>query len=248
MKGVIVTARLGSSRISRKMLKSIGPHTLLEQVLLRAKFFFPNAPIILATTDKDEDDQLVAKARSAGVAAFRGDSEDVLKRHLDAAKAHSIESYLSLDGDDPFFDERAALACFCLTEVYSYVHTEGLPIGMNCSGVNVGALQKVVANKSPGNSEGWGRFFANPQLASEKITIMIEPRYDLYDFARLTMDYEEDIAFAKSLANVYESSVHSVTGVDVIRYLESNSAARQINLFRNKEYQERFNALYGNPK
>jgi spore coat polysaccharide biosynthesis protein SpsF len=227
------------------MLLPLKTNRLLEEVLLRARHFFPQATIVLATTTLPEDAELCELAESSGVKTFRGSVEDVLERHLHACLEYKIENYLSLDGDDPFFDERAAMACVEMSRSFAYVHSEGLPIGMNTTGVNVRQLRKAVEGKKPGNSEGWGRFFANPSFEFANAMIKITPTYDLYGYARLTMDYEEDIQFARAVATHFGGTASNISGVEILRALEASAELRNINLGRNAEYQKRFETLYG---
>jgi spore coat polysaccharide biosynthesis protein SpsF len=88
MKAVIViTARLGSSRLPGKMLTPLRGRPVLEHVVDRAKLATRPERVILATTQEPEDDALEAAARGLGIDVFRGSSEDVLVRWRDTLRA-----------------------------------------------------------------------------------------------------------------------------------------------------------------
>jgi spore coat polysaccharide biosynthesis protein SpsF len=74
---IVVQARMGSSRLPGKVLFPFGDTTLLGRVVGRLREV---APIVVATSVRDEDDPLVAECERLGVASFRGDDTDVLGR------------------------------------------------------------------------------------------------------------------------------------------------------------------------
>src|SRR5215213_2123633 len=97
---VVITARLGSSRLPGKMLRDLRGRPVLEHVVDRMRLARRPEEIVLATTREPEDDALEAAARELGIAVFRGPTEDVLVRWRDAALEHRADMIVGCDGDD----------------------------------------------------------------------------------------------------------------------------------------------------
>jgi len=77
---VIITARLSSSRLPRKILADIGGHTVLELLVRRLRLASLPEIMVLTTTTEKEDDELAAAASELGVTVFRGETRDILER------------------------------------------------------------------------------------------------------------------------------------------------------------------------
>lgn len=58
--------------------------------------------IILATTDKKEDDVLVESATKEGITIYRGSENDVLQRYVKAAEGRDFDYAVRVTGDCPF--------------------------------------------------------------------------------------------------------------------------------------------------
>lgn len=102
--GIIVQARMGSSRLYGKVAKIAGSKEYLSHQLDRILTKCPANKIVVATTDKAEDDVVCGLARKFGVLTFRGSSQDVLKRYIDAAKENKFTDVVRLTGDSPLID------------------------------------------------------------------------------------------------------------------------------------------------
>jgi spore coat polysaccharide biosynthesis protein SpsF (cytidylyltransferase family) len=60
--------------------------------------------IVLATTERTDDDELAAYARHAGVGVHRGSEQDVLGRMVGAAKQAGADVVIRITGDCPLID------------------------------------------------------------------------------------------------------------------------------------------------
>jgi spore coat polysaccharide biosynthesis protein SpsF len=99
--GIIVFARMSSSRLPGKMLMDLGGRTLLERVIDRARCVHPD--VVLATSDRPEDDALEENAEKAAIPVFRGSLDDVMGRAVQAAQHHEFDAFARLCGDRPLF-------------------------------------------------------------------------------------------------------------------------------------------------
>ena len=100
----IVQARVGSTRLPEKVMLPLAGTTVLGFMIDRLKKSSKIDQIVIATTDKPEDNVVYHAAIELEVSAFRGDENDVLKRFADAAKAFNADIVIRLTADCPFAD------------------------------------------------------------------------------------------------------------------------------------------------
>lgn len=100
----IIQARLGSSRLPGKVLKPLGGVAAIDRVLDRLALAQSLDGVIVATSDTDQDDPLVAHLVARGTAVARGPLEDVLARFGVAAQAARAETIVRITADCPFID------------------------------------------------------------------------------------------------------------------------------------------------
>jgi len=103
---VIIQARTGSTRLPGKVLKEIGGRTLLEILVERVKHATLVDKIIVATTDKTEDDKIVGLVEKLGLDCFRGSENDVLDRYYQAARKFKADTVIRITGDCPLMDPK----------------------------------------------------------------------------------------------------------------------------------------------
>ena len=102
--GIIVQARMGSTRLPGKILKQFyGGKTLLE-TLLDSIHKVDGVKVIVATSDNENNDQLEAFLRAKDELVFRGSENDVLDRFIRAAERHDVDRIVRICSDNPFLD------------------------------------------------------------------------------------------------------------------------------------------------
>jgi spore coat polysaccharide biosynthesis protein SpsF (cytidylyltransferase family) len=105
MKIIAITqARTGSTRFPYKIMNKIGDETLLSIHINRIKKAKKINSIIIATTNKKNDDLIKQQADKLNVNCFRGDEDDVLDRFYQAAKIHNPDYVVRLTSDCPLID------------------------------------------------------------------------------------------------------------------------------------------------
>src|SRR6266508_2374891 len=126
-----ITARLGSTRLPRKMLLELHGQTALERLIDRLRLAQRPDLLVVCTTTEREDDELAALAARLGAEAFRGDRDDILVRWLGATDEHDVDFFAACDGDDLFCDPihvDRLIACHEETGA-EYITCVGLPFG-----------------------------------------------------------------------------------------------------------------------
>ena len=142
--GIILQARFGSSRLPGKALATIGDHTVLDHCLRRL-MFAGVAPVVLATTERPEDDALEAIALKLGAGVYRGSTNDVLARYLSAADAFDFDLVIRATGDNPGVDIQSPgrLLEALRAQRADYVSEEGMPYGGGVEAVTREALRRA---------------------------------------------------------------------------------------------------------
>jgi len=110
--GIIIQARMGSSRLPGKVLKQVSGKSLLEYLFDRLAQAKKCKTIILATTINPEDDKLCDKAEAYGIPVYRGSEDDVLDRYYQAAKQYNLDPVIRITADCPLIlPELIDMAC-----------------------------------------------------------------------------------------------------------------------------------------
>ena len=147
MTGIIIQARTGSTRLPGKVAKKILGKSILEHVIDRAKQVKNSEKVILATTDKSQDDILEKIGKDCLIPVFRGADEDVLDRIYQAAKAFNVDPIVRITSDCPLFDIKIAEKVIDLyfSGAYDYVsnsHPPTFPDGLDVEVFRSLALEK----------------------------------------------------------------------------------------------------------
>lgn len=102
--GIIVQARMTSTRLPGKVLMPVMGKPLLEYQIERLQRVRRVDDIIIATTTKGTDQPIVDLARRLGIKIFRGSEEDVLSRYFGAAQENSLDIVVRITSDCPLID------------------------------------------------------------------------------------------------------------------------------------------------
>lgn len=142
--GIIIQARMGSTRLPGKVLKPIGNRVLLGHIVERLRRLHSPALPVFATSTEERDDAVERFCQEAGVACFRGSESDVLDRYYRCAAEHGFTHVVRLTGDNPFPDmeELDRLIALHLKENADFSHSfRVLPIGVGAEIFTFDALR-----------------------------------------------------------------------------------------------------------
>ena len=195
--GILVTARMGSTRLADKHLRDIGGRPALSYLIDRIERTFDaelasgQAVAMIATGNETRNAPLSVLTAGNRTTLFHGDDNNVPLRHLQAAEHHTLSGIVAVDGDDLFCAPEAMRAVFeMLAEEVPVPKTSGLPLGMNSWGYSKAALVQALSGASLELLEtGWGRIFEGAPSRTAEL-----PCPDA-DAVRATLDYDDDLAF-----------------------------------------------------
>ncbi|QBK04412.1 acylneuraminate cytidylyltransferase [Hylemonella gracilis] len=201
--GLVVQARMGSTRLPGKVLRPVGHLTLLGHVIGRLSQLPQRWPVVVATSTDARDDAIVAWCRQADVATFRGSEHDVLDRYLQCARTWDFEHVVRLTADNPFTDvpELERLVQLHLDGGFDYTHSFGMmPLGVGTEVISRSALERShVEGLQPHHREHVNEYIQEqPELF--RIGVLDIPANKRAPNLRLTVDTEEDWRRADALA------------------------------------------------
>ncbi|WP_367914025.1 hypothetical protein [Leadbetterella sp. DM7] len=201
--GIVLQARLGSSRLPAKILLPIDDEPLL--FFIEKKFQYLNIPILFAITNSERDDELEAELRKRGAEFIRGSEKDVLSRFLLCAEKYSFNYIIRVCTDNPFINIfylnellKAFSNCNENVDYLSFSYKEKPVIlshfGIFAEIVSVSALKQVYSDFS-----GRGDYrehvtigvYSNPDRF-KVVLIPLDNELKKYEGLRLTIDTLED--------------------------------------------------------
>lgn len=239
---LLITARLGSTRLARKHLLPVSGKPILQYLVdavnreFAAEVARGEVVPAIATSERPENGEFSRAIR--GCAVFAGSDENIPLRHLQALERFEADAVLSIDGDDILCSPRAMRAVHgALVRGALLAKTEGLPLGMNAMGYSGLVLRRALERFGDGKLEtGWGRIFEG--VASETANIPC----DAPDNLRFTLDYEEDYRFFAALLESPAIGSGAASDDDIVRTV----LARGLDKITQPLVDEYWKNFYGN--
>jgi len=102
--GIILLARMSSTRLPGKVLLPVCGKTILEHITNRLGKVKPCDRLIIATTTNPADDAIESLCRGMNTACFRGSENNVLARCIKASEAYGLDYIIRIGADTPFID------------------------------------------------------------------------------------------------------------------------------------------------
>jgi len=180
--GIIIQARIGSTRLPGKVLNKIGDKNLLEHVLYRLSKLKHSTKIVIATTDLEQDNDIEDFCIENDVRYFRGSELNVLERYYLCAKQNSFDHVVRITGDNPFIDiyELDNLIKLHLDTSADYSRSFAqLPKGCGSEIFNYTALEKSYK-------------LGNKENHKEHVNEYIEENEDEFQISELTVKKEKN--------------------------------------------------------
>jgi spore coat polysaccharide biosynthesis protein SpsF len=153
--GVVIQARMGSTRLPGKALADLAGRPLLERLWRRLRMCRLPAVAVVATSTAAADDAIAALGAGLGAAVVRGPEQDVLTRLLGACAAHRLDALVRVTGDNPLTDPAGVDALIASwreqpCDYLTTVHSEGYVLGTGAELVTRAALIRAQSLLPPG--------------------------------------------------------------------------------------------------
>ncbi|GJM33454.1 MAG: flagellin modification protein FlmC [Saprospiraceae bacterium] len=227
--GFLITARLKSSRLPKKLLLEVNGEPIIVWMIRRLKLATILDEIIICTSTNPQDDPLVEIAQKEGIKYYRGSEEDVLVRLFEAKEKFGLDYVISMTADCP-------LLPFDLIEdvVSTYKKTDAdlikchhLPIGLYLSGLKTEAMKRLIEIKGSSNTEYWLNYFYKTDLFK---VVQLETSPDLErEGYRLALDYPEDWQVFKYIYQQLGPEAYRISTSELINWLDGHKHIFEIN-------------------
>lgn len=235
--GIIIQARMNSTRLPGKIMKKVNGESLLEHLITRlqrcelTKNIYVAAPAHHKSLNNEKP--ILDVCRKLGVQVYLGSEKDLLKRYYKCAVKYDIDPVVRITSDCPLMDPVVvdeAIDCFVhsradyfsnYTKMTDYKGSEGYPSGQTVEVIKFSLLKTLYENVSDPNL----REHCTAALYDEKWSKKFMPYVSgltldgIYKDIKLSVDTKEDFNFVKDiLENVYPYQ-KNYTLEDVITYL-----------------------------
>jgi spore coat polysaccharide biosynthesis protein SpsF len=201
--GLVIQARMRSTRLPGKVLRPVGHLPLLGHVIGRLAMLSPSWPLVVATSRDGWDDAIAQWCEQAGLATFRGSEHDVLDRFVKCARESGFEHVVRLTADNPFTDvpELHRLVQHHLAAGFDYTHSFGMmPLGVGAEIFTRTALERShIEGLEPHHREHVNEYIQE-HPDQFRIGVLDVPINKRAPNLRLTVDTEDDWRRADALA------------------------------------------------
>lgn len=234
----LIQARSGSTRLPRKVLIPFyGELSILDIILSNLTSNVAKRQIVILTTEREDDDEIIEVALRHGVKSYRGDENNVLSRFYDVVKNSSSEYFFRICADNPFLniDLMNKMVKYAHSVDYiSYVTKEGIPGVLSPHGIYAELIRSRAFLEMTRNSTDSATLeHVTPQFyksANYNVTWLANEGVNFKPFYRLTVDTKKDFDLS---ATLYKSIKNCQSVKELSALIDNNSSIQQMMLDEN---------------
>ncbi len=143
--GIIVQARMSSSRLPGKAMLEIAGEPVILKILKRISKEFGLEKTVFSTSTNPKDDILYEFVKSNGFKVYRGEENNIADRFLEAALDNNFKYILRVTGDDLFRDLEMIKNIFNIMKKmnYDYIYSDDLMLGCNSEIMKIDTLKFI---------------------------------------------------------------------------------------------------------
>jgi spore coat polysaccharide biosynthesis protein SpsF len=230
-KAAIIQARMGSSRLPGKVLKTLNGVTVLETVVRRVRQAQLLDDIIVATTSSESDEPIAVLCERLNVKYHRGPENDVMARYYEAAKRFNIGVIVRVTSDCPLVDPFTInqLVERFEKQAYDYILKDNLPVGTTSEIFSYQALENAYLTiQEKYHREHIVTAFTEYPDHYRSYIYDADDEYK-YPALRLTLDTQEDYELLVRIFESFDCSNDEIPLIEVIELLKTNPSWQDIN-------------------
>jgi len=231
---IIVQARTGSKRFSKKILSKIDGRNILEFLIDRLLQIFSKNKIIIATTKLKRDNIICDISKKKKIKFYRGSENNVLKRYLDCAIKFNVKNIIRITSDCPFVDSKLVKN---MKKVYlankldyianTYPPTKSrFPDGSDIEIFKFKSLLKLskLSRKKEDKEHVTNLFWKNPHIFKTK---MINKKRDLSHY-KYSIDYKSDLILVKRILKKIQTKNIYGTADEIVNIIKNDIKLKKI--------------------
>lgn len=226
----IIQARMGSSRLTNKVMMPIAGIPSLGLMVNRLWNAKRISDVVIATTQNKEDDTIDKYCKEIGATCFRGDAEDVLKRFYECQLSFGAANAARLTGDCPFIDPEILdeLIELHITRNADYSRlSEKYAEGLDAEIIKLRAITIAHENAKKQSEREHVTLFINNNR--QDFNIQILENNDDDSRIRITLDNIEDYLVLKIIGDQFKKQLSSVSSKDIIKFIRENQSIFELN-------------------
>lgn len=218
--GIIVQARMGSTRLPGKVTKELTKDTpMLEYQLKRLRLCKPEIPIYVATPpDLVKEKPIHDICRKLKIPFYVGSENDLIKRYLYGAKKYNLDPVIRITSDCPLLDPTLiteVYGIFKIVNVDYYTNSPlnngkymGYPSGMNVEIMKRKVLEILNDTVKDANKREHCTLALQDDIFAHSIGVSKENLWlgALYSNYNFSVDTIEDFEYIKSIANAMKKN------------------------------------------
>ena len=235
----VVQARMGSTRLPAKVMRTLVGKPVLWHVINRLSFCRRLEGIVVATSTHPEDDVIEQWCGDQGVRCFRGSEQDVLGRYYEAAQFYDADPVVRITGDCPVIDPTVVdevVEGFYEGQVHVYSLGGDFPDGLDCEVFAFWVLKETWQRaRLPSEREHVSPYmYKHP----EQFRVGCLEKFENLGHHRWTLDEEADLHFLQALfSRLYREECPFLTE-DILALLDREPDLMDVNreMVRNEGY------------
>lgn len=207
---IIVQARLGSTRLPNKVMRSVCGTPLIGLQLDRLRGVKKANQIVLAIPDNTENAPLETYLIELGYPVFLGDEKDVLDRYYQAAKSVAADVIVRITGDCPLIDSELVdyvIENFIVSNVdyASNVAPPTYPDGLDVEVFTFNALKESWLHAVDVSDREHVTKFIRSKDQFSKLNVTHD---EDYSSGRWTVDEREDLEVIEKVFEHFHPNIH----------------------------------------
>lgn len=237
--GIVVQARMGSTRLPGKIVKPFFNNKGILQIIIEELLNKYGAEkVVLATSVSDQDEEVAELGKDLGCKVYRGSENDVLNRFIQAAEFAGFESVVRICADNPFLDYDSIEGLIDSgiknkVDYYAYGISESHPtikthFGFWPEFVSVQALKRAESLTSDSfyHEHVTNYVYLNPNKFNVKLELIKEGWRNRTDI-RFTVDTIEDFELQQHIYATFADRNWKRTPERLISYIDDHPKLRK---------------------
>lgn len=227
--GFLITARLKSSRLPKKLLLEVNGESILVWMIRRLKLAKELDEIVICTSTNEQDKPLIEIAKQEGIKWFAGSEEDVIDRLYSASQEFNLDYVINMTADCPLVPYDLigeVIETFKETNA-DLIKCHHLPVGLFLSGINPKSLKKIIEMKDSDHTEYWLNYFLKTDLF-KVVQLETNPEWHNKNY-RAALDYPEDWEVIKTIYEKIGKDTYKISTADLVKWMDNNQEVFELN-------------------
>lgn len=231
----VIQARMSSTRLPGKVLKTASGRTMLDRMLERVRKSAMIDQVIVATTTDPSDNAIVRACHRYDTEVYRGSPLDVLDRYYQAAKQYQANIIVRLTGDCPLIDPRLIddvvkalvdqqvdFACNRLPPPFARTY----PIGLDVEASTIAALENAWRNADQKHERE--HVFPYLYAVPGRFKVIQLNHSENLGHLRWTLDTPEDLVLLRRVYRYFKGR-NDFSWLDVVQLWREKPALFEVN-------------------